>query len=515
MAENEFTRRTAFGGLAAGFIAMPQIASEKATGRNPLALAGEDYGLSAEASASANAAALQKAVNQAQIVQLPSSTTPIAFDKPIILPPNTRIVGRGSETRLVSTGNIAFICEAGDGSGGDIQAPWLEDFELFCAGSGIRYNRANGGFSDKSGQQALMRPRLDRVRIRRNETGNTGSVGIEFNKCFDGLIQQCVIEGFDKGYFSRGSDLIEISGRSRISLCNTLIDVRSVTNRPYRFGSGTRIIGNDLLAARRCYVYADDFDFLAEGNYFEHSIENSQLSDWAFDIIARNRVRFIGNRMELQATLFDGKSPLVPRFLKVESAPSNIFVWEDNGFDGLEFGSVQWNAGTGQRYWINGTQRSRILQRGTSGNAPLPLPFNSSDIPQELPWRFSPSLPGLRNESLGGSVLCVDNAFIIPYAKSDVHLSFQPTDTPINGAVDIWIKAKAPVTGKVITVYATNGGKYLASATQALTNTFSWYKIFSGISVNNLLPFVLNKDAAHAGEIHLGELVVTPSALGA
>jgi hypothetical protein len=473
-------------------------------------LADEDYGFRAESSATANAAALQSAVNQAEIVCLPSSVEPITFAGPIFLPPNTRILGRGNSTTLVAMGDLAFVCEAPDGPSGGLQAPWLEDFELFCSGSGLRFNRAKGGFSDAEGQQALMRPRLDRLRIRRNVVGNRGSVGIEFNKCFDGIIQQCDIQGFDKGYVGRGSDLIEINGRTRISGCNTLIELIHVVSTSYRYGSGTRITGCDLLAAYECYLRSSDLDLLVEGNYFEHSVGNGPLKGWAFDVSVHNRVRFCGNRMEVQGTTFAvPPTPYVPKFLSVTSDPGTLFVWEDNGNDGLAFGEVRWNEGKGQKYWINAWHRSRIIQRGTSGVGPLPLPFNSTDVPQSLPWRFSPSLPGLRNESLGASIRCVENAFVIPYASNDQNISFQPVDGPITGTVDVWIKAKADTSGKEITAYTTNGGVYVSKKSQKLINNFLWYRIFNQINVENLILCILNKDNHNAGNIYLEEIVIS------
>lgn len=475
-----------------------------------LVMASEDYGFRPDASERSNSIALQEAVNQSQIVQLPDNIDSIAFDATITIPPNTRILGRGGATRLLATAATAFICEAPDGSGGNTPAPWLEDFDLFCAGNGIRYNRPNGGFSDIDGQQALMRPRIDRVRVRRLEKGNRNSTGVEFNKCFDGLILQSEIEGFDKGYVGRGSDLIEIGGRTRIWKCNTLVELLRVMNPPYRYGSGTRIIGCDLLAARECYLRSNDMDATIADNYFEHSIENAPLTGWAFELGVHDRARFVGNRMQLQATNFsDPPAPLVPKFLKVTSDPGNLFVWEDNGNDGLAFGTVEWNGGGGQKYWINAAQRSRIIQRGTSGIAPLPLPFNSTDVPQELPWRFSPSLPGLRNESYGGSVLCADNAFVIPYAADERHISFTPIDTSITGSVDVWIKAKATSAGRKISIYNTKNGTYVSSYEQPLTTVWSWYKVFSEISVVDLCVFVLNKDAGRKGDVHLGEIVIS------
>ncbi len=513
MTLNGITRRTTLAGVAAGLIPVmsrPSSATSAHGKQRHLVLADEEYGFRATASAAANTAALQAAVNQAQIIQLPVSSDPITFNGPVNLPLNTRILGRGSSTRLVSTGHTAFVCEASDGSGGDAQAPWLEDFELFCAGNGIRFNSASGGFSDAAGQPPLMRPRLDRVRIRRASAGNGGSTGIEFNKCFDGLIQQCEIQGFDKGYVGRGSDVIEINGRTRISACNTLIELIQIPNSTYRFGSGTRIIGCDLLAARDCYVRSSDLDLLVEGSYFEHNAAAGALTGWAFDLKVLNRVRFIGNRMELTGTSGTASpAPAVPRFLNVTTEPGNLFVWEDNGNDGSAFGEVRWNAGGGQRYWLNDSQRSRIIQRGTSGVAPLPLPFNSTDVAQDLPWRFSPSLPGLRHDSLGASVRCIDDAFVIPPAASDQGISFQSGSAPITGKVDIWIRAKADTAGHEATLYLTNDGRYVEKAVQPLGRNHAWYRMFSNVNVTNLVPMVLNKNTSRSGNIHLGELVIT------
>lgn len=472
--------------------------------------ADEDYGFNAKSSPRKNAIALQNAINYGQTVFLPSTVDPIVFDATIHIPPNTRLIGKGDATRLVCTADTAFVCEAPDGSGGNSAGPSLEHFDVFCAGNGIRLNRANGGFSDAEGQQALMRPRLDRVRIRRLQDKNGRSVGVEFNKCFDGVIIQCEIEGFATGYLGRGSDLIEICGRTRIWKCNTLIELTNIINHPYRYGSGTRIVGCDLLAARECYLRSSDMDLMVTDNYFEHSVENSTLSGWAFDIRALDRVRFSGNRVQLQATDFSQPpKPLVPKFLRVTTEPGNLFVWENNGNDGLNFGAVEWNAGAGQRYWINATQRSRIVQSGTSGTKPLEFPFNSSDIPQERPWRFSPSLPGLRNESYGGSVVCEGNAFVLPFSPDERHISFSPLDAPITGRVDVWVKAKSSATSSVLTLYNTDNGKFVSSHTQIIHDEWMWYDILRDFPVKNLLLYFLNRDARSNSKIYIGEVVIS------
>jgi len=342
-----------------------------------IVFAEEDYGFTPGGDAAANAAALQLAINEAQIIHLPEDDGTTDWDATIELQPYTRLVG-GTDlrTRLVSTAPLAFLYQAPDGVGGDHSGPQMEDFSLFCTGNGIRFNDPAGTFSDSSGQLSIMRPVMRRVKLFGpiNDGGNLrptdpDTIGVYWVKCFDGIIDQCEIKGFGTGYKSKGSDLCTLRGRTRISFCNRAIDVASTGS----FGSGTLVDGADIIVAFIQFVRSSDKDFTLAHSYLEMypaaGDYDGVCSGYALEFSNGYSTSMVNNRLELL-------NDRVASFLKITDDGQN-FVFAHNKHAGLPWGTATWMAGEGALYWKNSSQRQQIRHYGNA--SVLALPFNSCD----------------------------------------------------------------------------------------------------------------------------------------
>jgi hypothetical protein len=479
-----------------------------------LVFAREDYGVEPGGDGRRNAAALQRAVDEAQVIHLPDSADVSGFAGTVALRPHTRLVGATDErTRLVSAAALAFSFEADDGAGGDLSGPQLEDFGLHCAGSAIRINRENGGFSDTSGQRAVMRPLLRRLRLSgahdpRQGRSRPESIGVQWIKCFDGVIDQCEIRKFGTGYQSIGSDLIGIRGRTRIWACDTLVDAAIRGS----FGGSLHLDGLDLLMARECYIRSEDRHLIVTNCYLEHYPGTPALEDFALQFGHHYTTLFKNNRLELPESS-------VPRFLNVDDRDGHLFVFEDNSTAGEPWGQTRWNAPGGARYWASQYDRNKIIHRGNAGAAPLPLPFCTVErVPDRNsrsgPWVFNPDNPGLEWGDFGLQLRVDDGAFILPAGpvgpggRPACGVHFHPERGAIHGRVDIWVEARADTAGKTLELWHANGDRWQATARQALGGQYAWYRMFADIEVADLRLWAVNPDASGSGAIRLREIVV-------
>jgi len=481
-----------------------------------LVFAREDYGFEPGGSGRGNAAALQRAVDEAQLIHLPDSIDVTTFAETVTLRPHTRLVGSTSErSRLASTAALAFRFEAENGAGGELSGPQLEDFSLYCAGNGVRINRDDGGFSDTSGQRAVMRPLIRRVRLvgdhdPRQGRSRADSVGVHWLKCFDGIIDQCEIKSFGTGYRSVGSDLIVIRGRTRLWACDTLVDavVRG------SFGGSLHLDGLDLLMARKCYIRSEDRHLIVTNCYLEHYPGTPPLEDFALQFVHGYTILFKNNRVELPRSA-------APRFLKIDDRDGHLFVFEDNSTAGEPWGETRWEASSGTRYWASQYDRQKIIHRGNAGTDPLPLPFRtvervSGHNSRSGPWVFNPDNPGLEWGDFGLQLRVVEGAFVLPTGDRPrgpggnpargVH--FHPDRGTIDGRVDVWVEAKADTAGKTLQLWHVDGTQWRATANQSLGTQFAWYRMFADIAVADLRLWAVNDDTSRSGAVRLREIVV-------
>lgn len=106
----------------------------------------------------------------------------------------------------------------------------------------------------------------------------------------------------------------------------------------------------------------------------------------------------------------------------------------------------------------------------------------------------------------------VGGAFVLKrHSADDSHkISFyDAAGGPLTGNVDVWVEAKATLSGQELSCYRLNGAVFNEAApAQALTTSYAWYQLFTNEAVTDLRLNLLNKDAVNAGDIHLREIVV-------
>lgn len=458
----------------------------------------EDYGFKPGGDPSANAAALQLAVRDAQVIHLPNSADGVStFDGTIDIPPHTRLLGAGRQrTRLRCDAPLGFVYQAPKGH--EVAGPWFSDFGCGFAGSGIKLNDAAGGFTDTGdSQMAIMRPRLERMYLA--GSSERGWVGVEWNKCFDGVIDQCEIRGFGTGYLSTGSDLILIGGRTRIWQCDTLLDIQ----RSGTFGSGTILHGLDLLKARRCFLRSSDQHLQVIGTYFETSTTN--VSDSVLDLAPDYIMIFRDNRFETPAAR-------APSFMRVRG-DANLFVFENNQTGGPAWGVIDWNGGRGARFWKNVVHRQKIVASGNTSTMG-PLPFNTVEPSPSRnryrePWLITPATNGLRGVNYGPECRVREGAFVLPARKSFGSLiSFRDSDSPLTERVDVHIQAKAMMNGQKLLIHRYDGSTKMESTAIALTADYRWYTAFTKANVRDLALYLNNDDVAAGGDVLIKEILV-------
>jgi hypothetical protein len=166
----------------------------------------------------------------------------------------------------------------------NLEAPKYYDMEVQAGGNNnpggcIRWNRADGGFTDSpESQYYMLHPHAERIYC--NLSGNK-QVGLECSKCFDGDFSQNNINNGKNGIALEGSDVMCIgcAGPNRISYSgDSLIRMQSHGT----FGNMDRIVGNELLYPQNTPPSYDSFIYDAtrsstiEANHIEGIVEGVQ-----------------------------------------------------------------------------------------------------------------------------------------------------------------------------------------------------------------------------------------------
>lgn len=494
-----YSRRSSFGWIAGiGAAGAVGAAPAMADDRSPIGLA-SDHGVSPQQTPEANSAALQEALRRTRTVVLPQSDAPLILDRPIEVPAGSVLKGMGiALTRIVSRAPTAFFLRSPKGTA-VAQGPVFSDFTLECAGSGIRLNEEAGGFTDtQASQNYLSGARMERVALYGPGAGTAGSTGVEWNKSFHGLIHQCLVSGFDTGIRLRGSDFCEVSGRTRVSLSGTLIAAESVGS----FGSGCRILGCDLLDARRSFLRSSDRHLMFHDNYLEMS--TGALSGWVLDLDFVYMIAMRDNRFEVPAA--NG-----PNFLRVRGEGTS-FLFENNVSNGPAWGEVEWNAGTGARWFMNPMIRQRIVARNNVRR--VPVPFNTAD-PEPVRngfrdlWLITPHGTGLVAANYGQDCRIRDGAFVLPPMNGYGSLiRLQDQGVPVTGKVNVHVQARATRDGQQLAVGWRDGGRTVGEAPLRLTRAAQWFTPFAAVDVSDLDLYLYNGDRGTGGEALVQAVIV-------
>ncbi len=438
----------------------------------------------------------------AQIIEVPKLDSLVELSDPVVLKPATKIIGHGVDcTSLTSLAETAFICETPNG--GDVwQGPCFEDIRINCAGSGIRINRSNGGFSDASDTQcSVFGSSLLRVNLRGPGTGAGNFKGVEWNKAYQPTINQCEIRGFRTGVKSLGSDFALVHGRTRVWACGTLFDIEKVTtvvgDGSYNYGSSFHIVGCDLLIPTISFIRSNDFDLMVAFNYME---TGAAVTGPALDLYGTNAQHIVSNRIELPATF-------VPTFLR-QVGDLSLFVFQNNNTNGEAWGAVDWADAS---YWKSVLARQRLMISGNRNMAAIPFQTVDPETPSSYrdAWVLTPGTKGLLANNYGLNVRVKAGAFVIPpIADFASQINFKNVDEPVSGAVNIRVLAKSTVAGQELVCARRNGTSTEGFATIPLSTQYVWYTPFANVTVADLEVLLANIDTGRGGNALVSKVIV-------
>lgn len=378
----------------------------------------------------------------------------------------------------------------------EIAGPQLKNMKLTgVAGSKIlRLNSKTGGFTDNASSQCyIMRPLVEDCVIEGSGTG----AGIEWNKCFNGVVNRTKIQGFDTALDLMGCDSISITGQSRMVANGVHVRAKSAGT----FGSGLNLGNVEMLAASDNLVVSDYRDFILDDSYLEQTFALS--TGVAFDITGGLHFSMWANRIEIPASA-------APTLTKVTG---DFFMYRKgaNKNSGPAWGADVWNAGAGALFWKNALNRQKIIvdpNASESGPpfATLPTLLNRPARFKSA-WEMSPSVTSLSNSDQGVSVRVKNNAFVFPYNMT-AQYSFSDANKVVTGNVNIYLKAYSSVDGLSLTVQRRNGSTAISTIQQVLTTVPAWYQLYSNVSATDLRMYFLNRDAATSGDTFVECLVV-------
>lgn len=416
----------------------------------------------------------------------------------VTLRPGAVLVGRGNMISTIKGPASGPAFELLNPNGVTlVESPKFYDFTMECGtGSGIRLNSKTGGFTDNSTTQSyMMRPVVDGVIF--VGTITPGNFALDFNKCFNGVVIRSRLTGFDCAADFLGCDLNIIGGQPNRFMSNNIhARIRSAGT----FGSGTRLIGNDMLHAKVKALESSDRDFSMGDNYFEQTAADPQLAE-LFDIEAGLHAHLYDNRVDCAAAQ-------ATSWLKVTGDFYSLSV-HGNHTSGPTWGDAVFNGGAGSRYHASTINRQIITHSGNASEAGFP--FNTIPDDMNIPGRFKSAwhmYPGVGGLAAGGNPLArvANNRFVLPYSATNYY-RFTKGGDPLTGNVNIYIKASAVTAGNLLVCQRRNVLAPIETLNQSLTTTPAWYQIFTNVAVNDLNMYFLNS-ADGQQDIYLHELVV-------
>lgn len=465
-----------------------------------------------------NADAIQKAITATGkgVLYFPSGSYTIT--KPIILS-NTNgitLTGDGMNSSIINftppddgtpaqyvPNTFAFVYQTPPGVSA-YEAPKFYKLmiNITIAGyGGIRFNDATlpNGFLDTAGSQQgyIMRPYMEEVTVSGiKSTVAKPGVGIQWSKCFDGVINKCYITNFETGIDFEGSDLCTISNnRIAFSLIASILLTSHNT-----FGSQTLISHNDILSGRGgSYIISSDFNPKIEFNYFEQDsttlIMDSVIS---FNIppynpimpvlkTAASQIFITNNRVEASAA----STPIWLDFRTITQVA--LLDVRNNYTRGTEMGTVSFPA-TGYATWYNNMKKTIVTHSGNSRQDGFP--FNTQEkvpLPGNCVYFATPSTPdGITTNDYGLLLKCSNNEFIFEALSGYGSLITFNTGV-VTGLMNVFICCYADTAGQVLNYQGRNNGVIITTGTITLTTIPTIYPLYSNLNVSNFSLLIWNR----------------------
>lgn len=375
------------------------------------------------------------------------------------------------------------------------------------AANGIRINDKSKPVSDTPpdnvAQPYILAPQIINVEIEpQSSTSGTG-YGIEWTKCFDGLIQACYIHDFSYNVHFYGTD-ISLILNTRIAYAAT---ANIQLDRTGTFGSGTVIQSSECLSPRNgasASIQSNDRDLYVLSTYFECQTAVIQsvihLQSISFNATIQN------NRIEIASGVL-----------------ANLSNWLiiDGNMIGL---NVIGNHSTGSSlpapffsfnplYYYNPNFRQLYKFDGLSfdGLNNSLVPFNSTGyVIEGSSVVFSPNTAGLDANNYGQEVACIDGAFILPYQNGGLtQLNFN-TQLPLFGTFELKIIANADAPA-LLDILVFSGSSLVINRHISVMVGINVLGAVNSVACSDALKIVvINNDSVSASNIYLYKIIVSP-----
>jgi len=239
-------------------------------------------------------------------------------------------------------------------------------------GGCIRWNRADGGFTDSAASQNyMMHPHAERLYCEMQPTKGIQQIGLQCSKCFDGDFSQNETMWGKTGMDLEGSDVMCIgcAGPNRLSASQEVL-IKLVSFGT--FGNMDRVVGNEILFPIDQGQRYDSFildnarSSTIEANHIEGTIKGAQS---AIHLIAGFSHTIVDNDIDV---LTEGTNP-VPHWLVADGPFVNVRVF-NNGVAGIVMGPALFNGAASQPNFNLGGVRQVITHGGNARNGDSGFP---------------------------------------------------------------------------------------------------------------------------------------------
>lgn len=325
-----------------------------------------DYGAVANdvSKGTVNSSAFNAAIAAHGRVYVPAGT--YTLDSTVNLSVGTVLYGDGiGNTILTSTATGYAIRYPYVLDDAEVEAPKLYDFTLNATNGGVQFNDVAQPVPGPGAQQYLVRFRLINIYI------DSGAVGFEIAKGFDGIVEGCKFVNSTYGILSLGTDISTIRENRFVSCGINAIKVDSVGT----FGSQMWIVHNDILVMSGtsgshsdAFISSSDQHVTIENNYFEsqngYSDACIRIKTGTFDYTV------INNRIECNATQ-------CTNWLVVETPSVVSGTVVNNTYVSVPWGDALYNNGQGIFVWgTNSYNQTQLRHWGNHQESGFP--FNTA-----------------------------------------------------------------------------------------------------------------------------------------
>ena len=422
--------------------------------------------------------------------------------KSITLNASNVIQGESINTTVIKSSHNDFVFKFISNANtinAEIEAPKIRNLTILGY-SGIQFNDPLLGFTDRqseSKQNYLMRPIVDECKVIAKVIGS--GIGIQWSKCFDGVIQNSDVESFMNNLEIHGCDLCSILNNRIRGSYNNLINIYSYNT----FGSQTLIFHNDLLSPiKGGFILSSDRSIRIIDNYFEGTSPNKL--DYVVKLTSFLQAYIRDNRVEVPAI----KSPVWLDLSQIKENSMECII-ENNTTSGPAIGAIK-NPDMGYPVWVNGKSSNFQFQNNyqlTQGDKSILGINNYSGA--DFKFVGSTQTLGLLPKDYV-RVKTIDNSFVLPPMPNfNSMIDFNTDITTLNNEhVNIYIVAKSDINNQILNIQRLDDNKIVQNSVIKLNSNYTLYKLYENVDVKKLVIKLWNSDLLTNSKVYIKYLIV-------